>query len=228
MPDLPLHPTLFFSLSIMLGLVLSYFFTLADMIDKKDKKFIIVNLFLYGSWTVAALFAVFIVHLIETNHDRAVAFAPLGMMIAALIASASVMKNIAETKANESEKLNREIFKNKNMLNMLLLNISASLDKYKKIEPGKIYKLDHDIQRLKELYKSLIDKDILSTLDIDNQYLVFEIYTKLINIVTMLSERENFRQVQEREQIDKYITDLSVEIIDNHIDKLYKKNIFKG
>lgn len=104
MSDLPLHPTLFFSLSIMLGLVLSYFFTVADLIDKKDKKFIIVNLFLYGSWTVAAIFAVYIVHLIETDTQRAVAFAPLGMMIAALIASASVMKNIAETKKNEADK----------------------------------------------------------------------------------------------------------------------------
>lgn len=111
MPDFPLHPTLFFSLSIILGLVLSYFFTLADLIDKKDKKFIMVNLFLYGSWTVAALFAIFIVYLIETDTQRAVAFAPLGMMIAALIASASVMKNIAETKANEAEKHKKEASK---------------------------------------------------------------------------------------------------------------------
>ncbi|MFA6187669.1 MAG: hypothetical protein WC680_00155 [Sulfuricurvum sp.] len=104
MSDFPLHPTLFFSLSIMLGLVLSYFFTIADLIDKKDKKFIIVNLFLYGSWIVAALFAIYIIYLIETNQPRAIAFAPLGMMIAALIASASVMKSIAETKANEAIK----------------------------------------------------------------------------------------------------------------------------
>lgn len=108
MPNFLLHPTLFFSLSIFLGLALSYFFIIADMIDKKDKKFIIVNLFLYGSWIVAALFALYIVHLIETNKERAIAFAPLGMMIAALIASASVMKNIAETKANETKKHEKE------------------------------------------------------------------------------------------------------------------------
>lgn len=111
MTDFPLHPTLFFSLSIMLGLILSYFFTLADLIDKKDKKFIMVNLFLYGSWTVALLFTIYIVNLIETDTDSAVAFAPLGMMIAALIASASVMKNIAETKVNEDLKHNRDIEK---------------------------------------------------------------------------------------------------------------------
>lgn len=126
MPDFPLHPTLFFSLSIFIGLLLSWLFYLSESISE-NKKLVYATLFLYSTWAIAAFFTLYLFILLSQNHSGAIkeinsifaylqyieaqknsvnaqSLAPIGMMIAALIASASVMKNIAETKVNEDAK----------------------------------------------------------------------------------------------------------------------------
>jgi len=102
--------------------------------DQHKKTHYLVDGFLYLSWIVAAVFAYYLFDLLSLDHSEALkniktfsdyvqyieiqknsvtaqSLAPLGMMIAALIASASVMKNIAETKANEAEKHKKEASK---------------------------------------------------------------------------------------------------------------------
>jgi len=133
MPDFPLHPTLFFSLSCFIGLLLGWLFYLSDSITENNNlKY--ATLFLQSTWAIAAFFTIYLFILLSQDHSKAIeginsvfgyikyleiqknsinaqSLAPLGMMIAALIASASVMKNIAETKANEAEKHAKEASK---------------------------------------------------------------------------------------------------------------------
>lgn len=130
MPDFPLHPTLFFSLSCFIGLLLGWLFYLSDSITENNNlKY--ATLFLQSTWAIAAFFTIYLFILLSQDHSKAIeginsvfgyiqyletqknsinaqSLAPLGMMIAALIASASVMKNIAETKANENKKHDKE------------------------------------------------------------------------------------------------------------------------
>ncbi|MDP3266838.1 MAG: hypothetical protein Q8M39_08420 [Sulfuricurvum sp.] len=99
--------------------------------DKSKKTHYLINGFLYLSWISASLFTYYLFDLFSQDHSEdieginsvfgyikyleiqknsinAQSLAPLGMMIAALIASASVMKNIAETKGNEVKKHAKE------------------------------------------------------------------------------------------------------------------------
>lgn len=67
------------------------------------------NVMLSTTWYLALFYVIGIFYLFLTNETSVlIGLTPIGMMIAALIASASVMKNIAETKANEAEKHRKE------------------------------------------------------------------------------------------------------------------------
>src|SRR3989339_2111433 len=90
---------------IVIGIVLFISGVGAYYYDKQKNTHHLVNAFLWLSWILAAIFAIHIFKLINVNKVQdALALSPLGMMIAALIASASVMKNIAETKAHDLSK----------------------------------------------------------------------------------------------------------------------------
>lgn len=97
---------------IVIGIVFFISGAGAHYYDKQNNTHHLVNAFLWLSWISAATFTIHIFSLINTGKAQdAIALSPLGMMIAALIASASVMKNIAETKKNESEKNKKEASK---------------------------------------------------------------------------------------------------------------------
>lgn len=116
MTDFPLHPTLFLSLAIMTGFMIAPLLAYSDKKSPIENSVSNANFLLSSTWFLAAAFSagLFMVYISSPSNDAfemAKALAPLGMMVAALIASASVMKNIAETKANEAKKHEREASK---------------------------------------------------------------------------------------------------------------------
>lgn len=131
-------------------------------------------------WTMAYLSAVFPL------------LSALGILVGASLASLGVLKSIVNTQKIESEKLTREIGKNKTMLKMILINASRILHKYKAKKAGSMYMSSHNAEILQAIYESLIDKDILSVLDIESQKILLEIYNKLILMTQSLREKENF------------------------------------
>lgn len=113
MIDLPLHPTLFISLAILVGFAISPLLAYVDNKSPIENNTSNANNLLNATWWLAAAFGISLVIMYNTREAKeaeeiAKALAPLGMMIAALIASASVMKNIAETKSNEAKKYVKE------------------------------------------------------------------------------------------------------------------------
>lgn len=153
-----------------------------------------------------------------------------GILTGASLASLGVLKTIANTQKIEADKLKREIDKNKNMLRMILINTSAMLHKFKDKRPGEIRITPHDIEILKEIYKSLIDKDLLSILDKEDENAIFQIYNLLIKIVKLLdaratfsNEREEGETYSEQEKSDVYVTDFSNTAM-HFIDEYFRKN----
>lgn len=77
--------------------------------DKKNNTHYMVNLFLYSSWILAVVFFMHLTGMSPSEDYLTLsALAPFGIIIAAFVASASVMKNIAETKENEAKKHAKE------------------------------------------------------------------------------------------------------------------------
>ncbi|MDP2079159.1 MAG: hypothetical protein Q8J85_14085 [Sulfuricurvum sp.] len=113
MPDFPLHPTLFISLAILSGFVIAPILAYTDKKSPIENSTSNANFLLSTTWYLAAGFGIALVSIYFSSpakeaEEMAKALTPIGMMIAALIASASVMKNIAETKANETKKHEKE------------------------------------------------------------------------------------------------------------------------
>lgn len=165
-------------------------------------------------WLLAAAF-VFIVVIFVQFDIEATFLTPIGMILAALIASASVMKSIANTEKIEKNKLDREKYKNIVMLKLLLSNANSVLDKYKDVQPLQITRSEHDEERLFEIYKALADKDLLSSLSKEDQNKIMILHSYLIQIVQFLRERENYEEntdnpyTSDRGQIDVLINDFS-------------------
>ena len=112
MLDLPLHPTLFVSLAILVGFAISPLLAYVDKNEEINNSMSNATQFLTATWLLAGVFAILLFsRLFIGDTQTPKALAPLGMMIAALIASASVMKNISETKVNEELKYQRDINK---------------------------------------------------------------------------------------------------------------------
>lgn len=115
MPNFPLHFTIFISLALLSGFILAPLLAYVD--DKAPIKNTTANAnrLLTAMWLLAFAFTVTLIIIYNSAstpateaQEMAKALAPFGMMIAAMIASSSVMKNIAETKANEYKKHAKE------------------------------------------------------------------------------------------------------------------------
>lgn len=97
---------------IVVGVVLAPVIAYVDQSFRKNDAFTKTNYLLIVSWALVPIFTIYFAYTLFSGHyDTAKALAPLGMMIAAMIASASVMKNIAETKKNEADKHAKEASK---------------------------------------------------------------------------------------------------------------------
>lgn len=97
---------------IVIGVVLAPIIAYADQSFRKNDAFTKTNYLLIASWILVPIFTLYFAYtLFYGYYETSKALAPLGMMIAAMIASASVMKNISETKINEELKHSRDIEK---------------------------------------------------------------------------------------------------------------------
>lgn len=182
MTDLPLHPTLFFSFAIMTGIII------APLLVYTDKKLPIENSvsnathLLNSAWILGALFAV-LIYLLINQSDTAIAtaLAPLGMMIAALIASASVMKNIAETKANDLTKGDKEKERKRifalNVMKTIYTTIDVFISKHINDQDDMThYDLVENSQVIQKMLDLIFVDDILPYLSVDQQKLLSDIY----------------------------------------------------
>lgn len=112
-PNMPLHPTLFVSLAIITGFAIAPLLAYVEdetALSNNPKN---ANILLSTTWFAAAFFgiALLAVYFSKPANDAETfvkALTPVGMIIAALIASASVIKNIAESRVNEAKKHAKE------------------------------------------------------------------------------------------------------------------------
>ncbi|MDP3266841.1 MAG: hypothetical protein Q8M39_08435 [Sulfuricurvum sp.] len=169
------------------------FGAIAYYYDIKYKSHYIVNLFLWLSWISAASFAIHIFSLINAvKTDEAIALSPLGMMVAALIASASVMKNIAETKAHDIAKSEKEILRKKkyvyNIMHTIWITMSSFKSKVASLPMPmlgtEIEVMSDEIRRdlksnsesVKKLIDSIFVENVLPYLTDEQQYQISELH----------------------------------------------------
>ncbi len=117
---------------IVIGVVLAPIIAYADQSFRKNDAFTKTNYLLIASWVLVPVFTLYFAYTLFSGHyETAKALAPLGMMIAAMIASASVMKNIAETKINEDTKHQKDeekSLKEKDRKRLFALNSIQTID----------------------------------------------------------------------------------------------------
>ncbi len=97
--------SLFVTLSIISGIFFGAFFIFVDTLNWKDDTRL-ATAFLWASWVSAPVFIAYYAFFSDQNGK--LTLTPLGMMIAAFIASASVMKSIVSQRQIEHEKVKRE------------------------------------------------------------------------------------------------------------------------
>lgn len=178
---------------IFYGVILLVLGIAAGIYDTKHKTHSLVNIFLYGSWITAAAFALYIFSILNINDGKeAIALSPLGMMIAALIASASIMKNIAETKAHDIKKSEKEKDRKRiytlNAMNTIYHTIRIfTKDKF---ALGTNYDaIDKDIKQNVKIVRKLIDSvfsdNVLPYLAEKDQESISYIYRKFYYFIAL-------------------------------------------
>lgn len=187
MTDLPLHPTLFLSLAIMTGFMIAPLLAYTDKKSPIENSVSNTNFLLSSTWFLAAAFSVglFMVYISSPSNEAfemAKALAPLGMMVAALIASASVMKNIAETKAHDIAKSEKE----KARKRLFALNTIETMDSVLSSLEDDIanYRTDNSIddeflpyiETLKKLLDLVFTERIIQFLDDEERKIVTKLY----------------------------------------------------
>lgn len=172
---------------IVVGVVLAPVIAYADQSFRKNDAFTKTNFLLIATWTLVPVFTLYFAYTLFSGHyETAKALAPLGMMIAAMIASASVMKNIAETKANDltkskEEKIRKSAFALDTMI-AIHTNISIFIrknDQY--VSSNNLYfsrnkNLKFELAQTSEIIKKMIDslfsETILTYLNEDERTLI--------------------------------------------------------
>lgn len=161
----------------LLGIALFYY-------DKEKNTHYLVNAFLLSSWVSAAIFAIHIFSLINANKaGEAIALSPLGMMIAALIASASVMKNIAETKAHDLSKSEKEKERKRVFVLNVMITIHTTIDVFiNKYSDGQDEMSHSALVENSQVIQKMLDliyiDDVLPYLNENHQNLLSNIYTQ--------------------------------------------------
>lgn len=155
-----------------------------DFYDKRNKTHYLVNVFLYTSWFIAVLFVVFVSQ--NITNGTATSLAPIGIIIAAFVASASVMKNIAVTRENEAikhQKDEEKSEKEKDRKRIFALNVMKTIQVTlgtfsKKTESHFRTDFDSDIQTTGKLLNSVFCESILPYLTEEEQIIVSNFYSE--------------------------------------------------
>ena len=139
------------------------------------------------SQTAVQFFSGSIIHifsLINANKaGEAIALSPLGMMIAALIASASVMKNIAETKAHDLSKSEKEKERKRVFVLNVMITIHTTIDVFiNKYSDGQDEMSHSALVENSQVIQKMLDliyiDDVLPYLNENHQNLLSNIYTQ--------------------------------------------------
>jgi preprotein translocase subunit SecG len=226
------NTSLFIISGILTGVIFAPIIAYFGQLFERHDAFIKTNFFLRTTWILAGIFAIVLLCLLlfypssdSKSSNPALALAPLGMMIAALIASASVMKNIAETKANEDlkykndeEKSQKEKDRKRIFTTKVIKSISKNLSSiYKKTQPNNSNKINHtrkhyesDIQTIMTLLNSIFCESILPFLTDDDQNTISDFYSDFYNFISSLGNDlngsfSNQELIDFRESIKKFI-----------------------
>ena len=142
----------------------------------KDNNLTVTNIILFSLWIIGLLYAAVVICLIASNmEDKARALMPIGVLIAAFIASASVMKSIESSRQQHSTQLmhsrRAELIYAKSSITRLNAILSSLLetideDKFNTYSPGELISIRDEIVNhiknldSKELFVLLSDDDI--------------------------------------------------------------------
>lgn len=230
------HTTLFAACGVLTGLAFAPIISYYDQSFKENNAYDKTNLFLVTSWIAAAVFTIvlFLILLFDTNTSgngtsTAQALTPIGMMIAALIASASVMKNIAETKAHdiaksEKEKLRKRVFAFNiiETINLTVESLSETIDK----ELMVVLHLDfkENMQTVNKLLESIFSESILPFISESEQNKILVFYRNFakFSFIKQLSHPslDNDKDIEEFilliQDYKKLFTKLSQEYIEEY------------
>lgn len=223
---IPLDFSLFLALALIAGLVFNFLFTFADQMDGNNNiKW--TDYFLKTGWITAAIFAFIFLKLLDDEKTTlATALAPLIILLSALIASASVMKSIA----------NNDYHKRIEKSNQLILDIERYSDLFVKLVTdnylnnttinsttayGDMINFDYYSSRIDILLtelESILDKQqLVNVLQITNMK-IYE-YFKHVESISILSQPKDVKT-----QALANIAQNHRSIIRLHVNSIKKKN----
>lgn len=168
--------------------------------DKKYKTHYTVNLFLYSFWVIAILFVLYVYGTLDPAHPESVsAFTPLGMIIAAMLASLSVMKNIAETKAHDiakskKEKKRKRIFAYK-IVQTIRITMEAYNDNVKDYSENTICEdIKSNLETIKNLINTIFCDSVFPYLSDDEQKILSDLYNHVYSNISAFRRITNLPQ----------------------------------
>lgn len=176
--------------------------------DKKHKTYYLVDFALISLWIFSIIFVVYVYRIIGIeNADSA---APFGIILAALLASTSMMKNIAETKANEAikykkdeEKADKEKDRKRIFTFKVMETIQVTLGTFpKKAESQYLHTIGlrdfhskpdiaSDIQTIEKLLNSVFCESILPYLNDNEQIIISTFYSEFHRFLALYKKEYN-------------------------------------
>lgn len=176
--------------------------------DKKHKTYHLINLSLLSLWIFAIVFVLYVYGVLGIQNASSTA--PFGIILAALLASTSMMKSIAETKANEAMKYQKDeekAAKEKERKRIFALNVIKTIQVTLGIFSNKANKqymhkigfrdseseidFDSDIQTTGKLLNSVFCESILPYLNEEEQNIISNFYIEYYRFLAAYNKEEN-------------------------------------
>ncbi|MFY9141598.1 hypothetical protein [Sulfuricurvum sp.] len=187
------NTSVFIVFGILTGVILAPWFIYMNSKQHLEDNVSHVNIILSATWYLALFYVIGIFYLFLINETSVlVGLTPIGMMIAAMIASASVMKNIAETKAHDIAKSEKEIIRKKkyvyNVMHTIWMTMSSFKSKVGSMDMPMVgteteamsNEIRRDLKLNSESVKKLIDsifvENVLPYLTDEQQYQISELH----------------------------------------------------
>jgi len=182
----------------LIGLILAIIIVYIYKKDKQNNTHHLIDGLLYLLWALSFTFITLVYSNIDPKHPEAVsAFIPLGMMIAAFIASASIMKNIAETKAHDLAKSEKE----KERKRFFTMNVIKTIDQtIQSMQTSKALPLSvsypafmANMDTSQKLIDTIFCESILPFLSEDEQSIVSQLYSHFNQYLFLTRIHEPFK-----------------------------------
>jgi len=190
---------------ILIGTVLAPIIAYSDQSFRKHDSLTITNYLLAFTWILVPVFTLYFAYTLFSGHyETAKALAPLGMMIAAMVASASVMKNIAETKAHDLAKSEKEKERKRAYTYTVIKVIENQLSTFITTHsiPNANCKEDYksQVNEIKKYIKSIFNADTFPYLKEEQQNDISDFYKSFVHFMSFTVNNPEFCAITSEHQ----------------------------